>query len=146
MLRAAAQKAALRACLLYICERPVAFTSGILSNKTLYGTFMGYDPGFKKYGPGLQTLMRLIEESFEPSGRVVRVDAGSGDSPYKRAFFPSSWEESPVWIFAPSARGLSLHVLKLVSTLLHALAMRLLAKSDHLRKLKKMWYRQARRS
>jgi len=145
MLRAAARKSALRACLLYIDERPVAFASGIVSNNTLYGTFTGYDPGFKKYRPGLQTLMRLIEESFEPSGSLLRVDAGSGDLPYKRALFDSSWKEAPVWIFAPSARGFRLHVLKVVSTLLHSLAMGLLARSNHLRKVKKMWHRQALR-
>lgn len=145
MLRAAARKSALRACLLYIDERPVAFASGIVSNNTLYGTFTGYDPGFKKYRPGLQTLMRLIEESFEPSGSLLRVDAGSGDLPYKRALFDSNWKEAPVWIFAPSARGFRLHVLKVVSTLLHSLAMGLLARSNHLRKVKKMWHRQALR-
>lgn len=145
MLRAAAQKEALRACLLYIDERPVAFASGILSNYTLYGDLMGYDPAFKKYRPGLQTLMRLIEDSFEPRGSVLRIDAGSGDVPYKRALFHSSWKERPVWIFAPSARGLSLHLFRAVSTLLHSLAMQLFAKSDHFRKLKKMWHRQALR-
>jgi hypothetical protein len=145
MLRAAAQKAALRACLLYIGERPVAFASGILSKKTLHGTMMGYDPGFKKYRPGLQTLMCLIKESFEPSGSLLRVDAGSGDVPYKRALFDSSWKEAPVWVFAPSAKGLRLHLLKVISTLLHSLAMGLLARSDHLRKIKKTWHRQALR-
>jgi Acetyltransferase (GNAT) domain len=145
MLRVAAQKAALRACLLYIGEQPVAFASGIVSNKTLYGTFMGYDPGFKKYRPGLQTLMRLIEESFEPSGDLLRIDAGCGDVPYKRALFDSSWKETPVWIFAPSIIGLMLNVLKAISTVVHSLAMGLLARSDYLRKVKKMWHRQALR-
>jgi hypothetical protein len=145
MLRAPTQKRALRACLLYIGERPIAFASGFLCNKTLYGTFTGYDPGFKKYGVGLQALMRLIEESFEPSGGLLRIDSGCGDSPYKRSFFNSSWEEGPVWIFGPSAKGFNLHILKLVSTLLHSLAMWLLAKSEYLRKVKKMWHRQALR-
>jgi hypothetical protein len=145
MLRAAAQKAALRACLLYVDERPVAFACGIISNKTLYGTLMGYDPVFKKYRPGLQTLMCLIEESFESSGDLLRVDAGSGDAPYKHALFDSSWKEGPVWIFAPSATGLRLHVHKLVSTLLHYPTMWLLARSRHLRKVKKMRHRQALR-
>lgn len=141
ILRAAAQKGALRACLLYINERPVAFASGILSKRTLYGTFTGYDPAFKKYRPGFQTLMRLIQESFESRAELSRVDAGSGDLPYKRALFHSSWKESPVWIFAPSAKGLNLHVRKAVSTLLHCIAMWLLARSGRLRKIKKMWRR-----
>jgi hypothetical protein len=145
MLRAAARRAALRACLLYIGERPVAFASGIVSNRTLYATFMGYDPGFKKYRPGLQTLMHLIRETFEPSGSILRFDAGSGDMPYKRALFDSSWEESPIWIFAPSATGLRLHVQKGVSTFLHYPMMRLFAKSDRLRNVKKMWHRQVLR-
>jgi CelD/BcsL family acetyltransferase involved in cellulose biosynthesis len=145
ILRAAAQKGALRACLLFISERPVAFASGILSNKTLYGTFMGYDPGFKKYSPGLESLMRLIKELFEPRGSLLRVDAGSGDLPYKRRLFGSSWEERPVWLFAPSAKGLSLYVLKAVSTLLHSLAMRSFAKSEYLRTMKKMWHQKALR-
>ena len=116
MLRAAAQRAALRASLLYIGDRPIAFAAGILSHKTLYGTSTGYDPGFNKYRPGLQCMMRLIEESFEPNNGLSRFDAGCGDSSYKRTLFGSSWKEAPVWIFAPSARGLRLHVLKLVST------------------------------
>ena len=143
MLRTAAQKGALRACLLYICEQPVAFVSGIVSNQTIYGTFMGYDPAFKKYRPGLQTLMRLIQESFESSGELLRIDAGCGDVPYKRALFDSSWREAPIWIFAPSATGLRLHVLRMISTLIHSVTMRLLARSDYLRKVKKMWHRRA---
>jgi hypothetical protein len=143
MLRAAARKAALRACLMYVGDNPVAFASGIVSNKTLYGTFTGYDPGLKKYRPGFQTLIRLIHDSFESSGDLLRFDAGCGDVPYKRALFDSSWKECPVWIFAPSPAGLRLHVLKVVSTLLHSLAMGLLARSRHLQKVKKMWHRRA---
>jgi CelD/BcsL family acetyltransferase involved in cellulose biosynthesis len=144
-LRAAARKSALRACLLYVDQRPVAFASGILSNRSLYGTFTGYDPDFRKYRPGLQTLLRLIEASFEPGGQLLQIDAGCGDSLYKRMFFSSSWKESPVWIFAPTAKGLSLNVLRLVSTLLHSLAMRIFANSGPLRKIKKMCRRHAQR-
>jgi hypothetical protein len=145
MLRTAAQNATLRACLLFVGERPIAFAIGFLSHKTLYGTFTGYDPEFKKYSPGLQSVMRLIEESFEPSGDLLRVDAGSGDLPYKRRLFDSSWKEHPVWIFAPSANGFSLHVLRVVSTLVHSFAMRLLEKSEYLRRVRKMWHQRALR-
>lgn len=145
MLRTAAQKGALRACLLYVGEQPIAFAVGILSNQTLYGTFTGYDPGFSKYCPGLQAIIRLIQESFEPNGGYLRCDAGCGDTYYKRVLFGSSWKEAPVWIFAPCATGLRLHLLKVVSTLLHHSTMRLLAKSDRLRKVKKMWHRRALR-
>jgi CelD/BcsL family acetyltransferase involved in cellulose biosynthesis len=145
VLCAAARKSALRASLLYVGERPIAFTVGILSGKTLYGTFTGYDPEFDKYSPGLQSLMRLLEESFEEKGGPVRYDAGCGDFSYKRALFDSSWRESPVWIFAPSFKGLRLHIFKEVSTLLHSLAMQLLAKSDYLQQVKKMWHRQGLR-
>lgn len=137
MLRAAARKQALRACLLYVAERPIAFAAGFLSNKTLYGTFTGYDPEFKKYSPGVQSLARLIEESFEPGEGILRFDAGSGDPPYKRRIFHSSWKERSVWIFAPCAKGLKLHAFRLVSGFLHFLAMRVLAKSDSLRAVKK---------
>jgi CelD/BcsL family acetyltransferase involved in cellulose biosynthesis len=145
ILRAAAQKGALRACVLYIDERPVAFASGILSNKTFCGTFTGYDPGLKRYSPGLQAMMRLIEELFETSEGLLRFDAGSGDSPYKRRLFDYSRKECAVWIFAPTAKGLSLHIPKLISTLLHSFAMRLLAKSDYLRRVRKMWRERALR-
>jgi Acetyltransferase (GNAT) domain len=144
-LHAAAEKSALRACLMYIGERPVAFASGILSNKTLYATFTGYDPEFKKYSPGFQSQMRLIQEAFDSSEGLLRLDAGSGDLPYKRRLFDSSWKERPVWIFAPSVKGFGLHTLRFVSTLLHSAAMRLLAESEYLRKIKKMWHQQALR-
>jgi hypothetical protein len=141
VLCAAARKSALRASVLYVGERPIAFTVGILSGKTLYGIFTGYDPEFDRYSPGLQSLMRLLEESFEEQDGPLRYDSGCGDFSYKRALFDSSWRESPVWIFAPSIKGLSLHILKEVSTLLHFLAMHVLAKSDYLRNVKKMWNR-----
>jgi hypothetical protein len=76
--------------------------------------------------------MRLIEDSFEPSGSLLRVDAGCGEPSYKRALFGST--------------RLSPHVRKLASTLMHSLAVRLLAEGDCLRKAKKVWYRQALRS
>jgi hypothetical protein len=142
ILRAAAKKKALRASILCIGERPIAFASGFLCNKTLYGNFTGYSPEFKKYGPGLQALMRLFQESFEPSGSLLRIDSGCGDLPFKREYFNSSWDEGPVWIFAPSAKGFGLHILRLVSALLQSLAMWLLAKCEFLRKLKKIWQRQ----
>ena len=146
MLRAAAQKAGFRASLLYVDERPIAFAAGTLSNRTLYATFTGFDPEFRKYAPGLQSILHLIEKSSEQNGSLVRLDAGCGDMPYKRALFSSSWKEAPVWIFAPSAKGLRLHVLKLVSTLLHSLALRSLAKSERLQKIKKAWHEQALRN
>lgn len=141
MLRAAAQKGALRACLLHVGERPVAFASGIIANKTFYATFTGYDPALGKYSPGLQAMISLIKELFEPSRSPLRVDVGHGDLPYKRALFKSSYEEHPVWIFAPTAKGLTLSVFKLVSTLLNSFAARLLAKSPRLRRFKKDLYR-----
>jgi hypothetical protein len=141
MLRAAARKAALRACLLYVGDNPVAFAIGIISNKTLYGTFTGYDPSLKKYRPGFQTVIRLIQDSFESSGDLITFDAGCGDVPYKRGLFDSSWKEGPVWIFAPSTTGLRLHIVKVVSALLHSVAMAFLARSRHLQKVKKMWHR-----
>jgi len=143
---AAAQKGALRACLLYLGERPIAFAIGILSNKTLHGTLTGYDPGLRQYGPGLQSMMRLMEESFEPSGEILRFDAGCGDSSYKREIFGSSWKEAPVWIFAPSTKGLSMNVRKVVSTVLHSFAMKSLEKSERLRKIKKLWHRRAQQN
>ena len=143
VLHAAAQKNALRAFLLYIGERPVAFNSAILSNKTLYGISTGFDPEFKKYRPGLQTMMHLIEQSFD--GSISRIDAGCGDSPYKRFLFDSCWQEAPVWIFASSVKGFRLHLSKLVSTLLHSLAMWLSANNSLLRGAKKILQHQALR-
>jgi hypothetical protein len=145
MLRAAARKAALRACLLYVGDNPVAFAIGIVSSRTLYGTFTGYDPNLKKYRLGFQTVIRLIQDSFESSGDLLTFDAGCGDVPYKRGLFDSSWKEGPVWIFAPSPTGLRLHIVKVVSTLLHSVAMAFLARSRQLQKVKKMWHRRALR-
>jgi hypothetical protein len=145
VLCAAARKSALRASIMYVGERPIAFTVGILSGKTLYGTFTGYDPEFDRYSPGLQSLMRLLEESFQEQNGPLRYDSGCGDFSYKRALFDSCWRESPVWIFAPSFKGLRLHILKEVSTLLQSLAMQLLAKSGYLQQVKKMWHQQGLR-
>jgi hypothetical protein len=144
-LRAAAQKGALRACLLHIGDHPVAFASGIVSRNTFYGTFTGYDPEFRKYRPGFQAMMCLIEDSFKPPGSLLQLDAGSGNAPYKRALFDSSWKEAPVWIFASSVTGLKLLVLKVVSGLLHSSTIRFLDMVDRHRKVRSLWRRLALR-
>jgi GNAT acetyltransferase-like protein len=141
LLRTAAKKGALRASVLWVDGQPVAFVSGIVAGHTLHATYTGYDRAFERYCPGAQTMMRFIEELFEPGERVVQLDSGCGNMHYKQRLFDSIWEESPVWIFAPSAKGIALHALRAVSTSLHYVAMRLLEKSDHLRKLKKIWHR-----
>lgn len=106
---AAAKKDALRGCVLYASGEPIAFFVAFKFKETLFGQYLGFNPQFGKYSPGLQILFHAIEESCDPTARLSAVDLGWGDRNYKRAICNVSWTDGPVYIFAPTWKGMRLN-------------------------------------
>jgi CelD/BcsL family acetyltransferase involved in cellulose biosynthesis len=141
LLRNAAQKGALRGCILSLGENPCAFMIGIQYRQTLHGICMGFDPQYTEYSMGSLVLMHWIEEAFKVSGShiVSEIDLGAGDGRHKRAIYNHTWNESLAYIYAPTVKGVLFNFLKTVTYLLNQSLKKLLLKTGHLEKIKKVW-------
>lgn len=69
--------------MLYHDKKPCAFFIDKHYKNTFHGNFMGFDPQFGKYSPGLLVLRHRIEECFDPGYYATQVDFG-GDRQCKR--------------------------------------------------------------
>jgi hypothetical protein len=145
-LRTTARKGGLRGCVLYLDEKPCAFFIGKHYKKTFHGNFMGFDPEFGKYSPGLLVLMHSIEECFDPNMRATQFDLGWGDRQYKRVFCNQSKQDGPLYLYALSWTGLRLNFLRSTTSLLDLSARKLVKRIPFLQKIKRDWHTKLRGS
>ncbi len=145
-LRIAAHNRGLRGCVLYLDDHPCAFFIGKHYRDTFYGHFMGFDPQFGKYSPGLLLLMHSIEECFDPDYRATRVDLGWGDRRYKRMICNQSQQDGPMYLYPPSWRGMKLNVVRSAAAFADREGRKLLDKSVFLQKVKRAWQGRLKKS
>jgi hypothetical protein len=137
----AARKGWLRANLLYIGDRPVSFWIGMLYHGSFVSEYMGYDPEFRQWSPGMVLMMHVIEGFCSRSnGDVVQeLDFGLGHAEYKAVLCTKSWSEASLYIFSPSLKGLLLKSLRAGTRVVDASARKLLASTSFFPKLKRAW-------
>jgi len=138
-LRSAARREGLRGYVLHLNNVPCAYFIGNKYRNTFYGDFIGFDPYFGKYSPGLLVLMRGIEECFDSTSRVTRFDLGLGDRAYKRMICNHSQQDGSQYLYAFSWTGLKLNLLRSSLCLLDLVARKLISKSGLLQQLKNAW-------
>jgi hypothetical protein len=136
--RLEANKGWLRAHLLYASDKPCAFWIGTQYKDTFHSNFMGYDPTYAKYSPGMFLVMKVIE-SFCKDANVAQIDFGLGDAQYKETLSTQQWFESTVHIFAPNLTGLKLNLLRTAPALVDQSIRRILERTQLLPKVKKIW-------
>ncbi|MGA3165848.1 MAG: GNAT family N-acetyltransferase [Terriglobia bacterium] len=136
-----AQRGRLRAYVLYVDEHPSAFWIGSLYGETFHGSYVGYDPAYGKYSPGMFLTMRVIEEFCHSTGqdKVRQIDFGFGDAPYKTLLANCKWDEASVYIFAPTLKGASLNALRTSALLVDRTLRRGLERAKLLAKIKRVW-------
>lgn len=132
-----AEKGWLRSYLLYIDEKPCAFWIGTLYGNTFHLDFTGYDPSYKRYEPGTILFMKMLEDLAQ--NKVKEMDFGSGDAQYKQRFGDYHWNESSVFIYAPTIKGVFLKAIRFSNTALHEYAVKFAAKTNILQKTKRLW-------
>jgi CelD/BcsL family acetyltransferase involved in cellulose biosynthesis len=94
----------LRAYVLYVDERPIAFWHGSAYRGVLGPGMTGYDPEFHEVRAGSYVLVRRIEDACADP-ELTLLDWGFGDAEYKRSLSDRSWVEEDLLVFAPSWRG-----------------------------------------
>jgi hypothetical protein len=140
------QRGRLRVYVLYIENSPAAFWLGTISKDTLHSDFMGYDPDFAKYSPGMYLITEVIAALCDASDqRVTRIDFGQGDAQYKALFGTFCTTEAAVRILAPTCRGMFISVIQTVVGQAEHAARRLLGQVDALGRIKTWWRQFARR-
>jgi CelD/BcsL family acetyltransferase involved in cellulose biosynthesis len=131
----------LRAYVLYLDKQPVAFWIATAYDGTLYSDFMGYDPAFARYSPGMFLITRTLDNlCIDPIDcNIRRLDWGLGDAEYKQVIGDTEWDEANVKVFGPSAKGRAIELVAVPIARLDAWLKRLLANSGMLQKVKTNW-------
>jgi len=139
----AACRGELHACILYVDAEPRAFVIGTLYQNSLHCLSIGYDPEFGRFSVGLLLVMQWIEEAFRrnQNAEITGIDFGSGDARYKSEICNSEWTESSLYVFAPTAKGLALNLVRTASVVCQGFARDLLQRLHLLEETKRAWRR-----
>ncbi|MDE5452811.1 GNAT family N-acetyltransferase [Bradyrhizobium sp. CSA112] len=131
----------LRAFVLYLDGKPRAFWIGSIRNQTFLSDFLGFDPDYAQYSPGMYLLMNALEEmSSDPSdGSVTSIDFGIGDAFYKERLSNRYYQEAPVYIFAPNMKAVGVNALRSAVGALNRLAKYSLRTMPWLANVKRKW-------
>jgi hypothetical protein len=103
-LRFAAERGWLRAYLLLVGDKPVAFIEGYQYAGTFQGTHSGYDPALGKYSVGILLWISAIEDMFQIS-KPRWLDFGSGDALYKELLSNTSVDGMKLYGWSPTWRN-----------------------------------------
>jgi hypothetical protein len=140
-LQFAARAGWLRAYILYAGETPVAFWIGVLYGKTFLSEYMGYDPEFRKWSPGMVLIMQVVQRFCERTeGAEVReLDFGLGTAEYKDVLGNKSWMEGSLYIFSPTFKGIILKGKQTATALADRAARKAAISTNLLPRIKKWW-------
>jgi CelD/BcsL family acetyltransferase involved in cellulose biosynthesis len=134
-----------RGYVLYLDGRPVAFHHGELYGGRFRHGRPGYDPELAHLRIGTFLLLRLFDDLCRhPDARVV--DYGVGDADYKRRFGTRSRREGNVVVYAPTARAVTVNVVRSSLVAGVGLAKRGLKRSTLYGRVKRGWRRRLLRS
>jgi predicted GNAT family acetyltransferase len=132
-----ARKGWLKIYLLFLSGIPVSYYIGTRRGETLFLNFTGYDPALRKNEVGTILFVKLVEDAIESGIKVI--DFGSGDAFYKQQYCNKCFDETNVYMFAPTMLNLSLNTLSGLICSLDRFARKLLNRFSMLDKIKKNW-------
>lgn len=138
-----AARGQLRVQLLEIGGSVRAFWFGTVYDGVFHSSETGYDPELAEFEVGTLMFIRMIEALIEEG--VGSVDFGLGDAFYKERFGDHSWRETPVWLFAPTAKGAAMMLMLKGSRLIDASARRLVERAGLTDRIKALWRRRRSR-
>lgn len=130
----------LRAYVFYLGERPCAFWIGMLYENTFVSEYMGYDPEFSQFSPGMVLIMNVIERFCSGTdGNVRELDFGLGHAEYKNALCSTKWLEATIFLFGSTPRGVTSKAIRILAKLADRSARRILSSTGVIMKLKRTW-------
>lgn len=136
-----AEKGWLRAYVAYVGARPFAFWIASLYGPTFGGEFIGYDPEWREFSPGMFLMLHVIEGLCrrDDGDLAEEVDWGGGHAEYKKALSDSEWQEARIYIFGMTPKGILLKSFRGLTVSVERLLRRILESTNLLPKVKKFW-------
>ncbi len=137
-----AEKGCLRAYILYIDDTPCAFWLGTVYDREFHSDFMGYDPAYSKYSPGMYLITKVIEDLSQRGGEerdICGIDFGLGDAGYKDILSDVQWQDVSFYLFGVTVRGLAVQAVRIPTALIDRAARAMLGQSRLFLKIKKLW-------
>ncbi|MEN6373597.1 MAG: GNAT family N-acetyltransferase [Smithella sp.] len=127
-----------RAYIIYLNSLPCAFLTGVKYGNTFFPWATGYDPAFHQYSLGTLIIMEMFNAQYK-EGDIQAVDFGFGDAFYKHNFCNHNWQEKPIYIYAPTLKGLLLNITKSLLDIISNFTEHALKKFNLIDKIKKLW-------
>jgi hypothetical protein len=140
-----AAKGWLRSYVLYVRGQPCAFWNGWLYHRTFFTWTTGYDPALNDYRPGTFLLQKMFEDLCAERS-ADGVNFGFGDAQYKRDWSDHNQAQISVLFFAPTAKGISLNLIRTPLVAAAGAARAVLDRTDVLQRVKKAWRARAAKS
>ena len=119
---------------------PARFGVGDVNNGTFGSDYLGYDPAFAQYSPGMYLIMKVVEGFCDGHLDGVRaIDFGPGPAQYKKILSTEAWREVTVYIFAATFKGCMLNLVRTLTSGVNQTLKAVLARTKLLQKVKKAW-------
>jgi CelD/BcsL family acetyltransferase involved in cellulose biosynthesis len=134
----AAGKGWLRAHVLRLAGRPVAFELALQYGGTYFLCSSGYDPDMGEVSPGKVLFLLLLEELCR-SRPVERLDFGFGDAEYKRTYCDVHWMEADVYVFGARPKLALINLLRTALIVVSLAARWIVDRLGVLRRVKREW-------
>ncbi|HEX3987710.1 MAG TPA: GNAT family N-acetyltransferase [Acidobacteriaceae bacterium] len=139
-LRRRAERGWLRAYVLDLAEVPVAFWIGDVNQNTFRSDYTAFRSDYSASSPGNYLILRVMEEFCDdPARTVTEVDFAMGYAQYKDVYGNRKRNEAAVYLFAPSAKGTALRLMRGLTGTVDASLKKLLTRLGLLQKIKKRW-------
>jgi hypothetical protein len=104
-----ADKRQLRAYVVSIDDKPIAFWSGELVREVMYLTWTGFDVAYAKYEVGTILFLRMVDDLIE--WQVKEIDYGLGSAEYKARFGDLFLQDRDLIIHPSTIRGYGLNTM-----------------------------------
>jgi hypothetical protein len=109
----AANNGWLRAFIVLLEGQPAAFWIGTLYNRVLQADYVGFDPAWGEFSPGIFLFLHVLETLQTED--IATIDFGRGDTQLQQCFSDIKRVEARVRIHAPTLRGLWLNLARTVA-------------------------------
>jgi hypothetical protein len=127
-----------RGWVLYLQNVPCAFWDGQLYGRTFFTSTTGYDPAYHEYRLGNFLLQRVVEDLIQ-NETAGAVDFGFGDAQYKQDLCDVRWQETALYRFMPTFKGLSANLMRTPVMALDQGGRKILARTRLLQRFKSLW-------
>ena len=136
-----ASKGWLRLFILYVQGKPIAYWKATAYAGTLWGEYVGYDPEYGPYSPGMYLSLKVLSDICDGTRDtdITNVDFGSGDAEYKLLLSNQSCVEEDIWLYGRTVPAVGIKAYSAPILVADRFAKGILQKSRLLQKAKRLW-------